>query len=269
MIAMNNIILHSFRINSPLDTSQTSSPPPSSFHRRHLEENNYFSVPPSSHYLARSYELLNENYEHDKHTTSANFKRTNSVIVRNKPEEYKHYPPPPTCRQLPSPPPSAPPPPPRSPRPADSQTEWYNNIQMLRERIAYQLHHQKLHPGSHFGPAPDYPYVSYQSLLNNYLPIKTEKEDLTTYHTPTIFNPFFSKSSKDETLAHPYTRPIMTRPPSRDLYKNVSSSESMYESSKCGLNSAYYFDPHSRNKRGRPRKHAPKVPLPPLYVFIR
>merc|ERR1719346_292279 len=61
----------------------------------------------------------------------------------------------------------------------------------------------------------------------------------------------------------------MTRPPSRDLYKNVSSSESMYESSKCGLNSAYYFDPHSRNKRGRPRKHAPKVPLPPLYVFIR
>ena len=24
-----------------------------------------------------------------------------------------------------------------------------------------------------------------------------------------------------------------------------------------------------RGKRGRPRKHAPKIPLPPLYVFIR
>ena len=26
---------------------------------------------------------------------------------------------------------------------------------------------------------------------------------------------------------------------------------------------------HSKGKRGRPRKHAPKIPLPPLYVFIR
>ena len=25
----------------------------------------------------------------------------------------------------------------------------------------------------------------------------------------------------------------------------------------------------TRGKRGRPRKHAPKIPLPPLYVFIR
>ena len=25
----------------------------------------------------------------------------------------------------------------------------------------------------------------------------------------------------------------------------------------------------SKGKRGRPRKHAPKIPLPPLYVFIR
>ena len=24
-----------------------------------------------------------------------------------------------------------------------------------------------------------------------------------------------------------------------------------------------------KGKRGRPRKHAPKIPLPPLYVFIR
>ena len=26
---------------------------------------------------------------------------------------------------------------------------------------------------------------------------------------------------------------------------------------------------HAKGKRGRPRKHAPKIPLPPLYVFIR
>jgi hypothetical protein len=25
----------------------------------------------------------------------------------------------------------------------------------------------------------------------------------------------------------------------------------------------------AKGKRGRPRKHAPKIPLPPLYVFIR
>jgi Ets-domain len=28
-------------------------------------------------------------------------------------------------------------------------------------------------------------------------------------------------------------------------------------------------DPTGNGKRGRPRKHAPKVPLPPIYVFIR
>ena len=31
----------------------------------------------------------------------------------------------------------------------------------------------------------------------------------------------------------------------------------------------YFGDQASPAKRGRPRKHAPKVPLPPLYVFIR
>ena len=32
-----------------------------------------------------------------------------------------------------------------------------------------------------------------------------------------------------------------------------------------------YYDCGSRvkGKRGRPRKHAPKIPLPPLYIFIR
>ena len=27
--------------------------------------------------------------------------------------------------------------------------------------------------------------------------------------------------------------------------------------------------PQKKSRRGRPRKHAPKIPLPPLYVFIR
>ncbi len=27
--------------------------------------------------------------------------------------------------------------------------------------------------------------------------------------------------------------------------------------------------PEKKTRRGRPRKHAPKIPLPPLYVFIR
>ena len=27
--------------------------------------------------------------------------------------------------------------------------------------------------------------------------------------------------------------------------------------------------PQKKTRRGRPRKHAPKIPLPPLYVFIR
>merc|ERR550517_2225240 len=61
----------------------------------------------------------------------------------------------------------------------------------------------------------------------------------------------------------------MTRSPCRDLYHTGPSSDPMYDITKCEHNSNYYFDLHSRNKRGRPRKHAPKVPLPPLYVFIR
>ena len=50
-----------------------------------------------------------------------------------------------------------------------------------------------------------------------------------------------------------------------------STISSSNRSSPCGQrsSSSMQTELHGKGKRGRPRKHAIKIPLPPLYVFIR
>ena len=54
-------------------------------------------------------------------------------------------------------------------------------------------------------------------------------------------------------------------PPDRSTSPASPSSTSMPTSST----QPEVLVPATKGKRGRPRKHAPKLPLPPLYVFIR
>ena len=51
--------------------------------------------------------------------------------------------------------------------------------------------------------------------------------------------------------------------PSSSLSPNPSSTNHQRSESPS------LFNGPGKGKRGRPRKHAPKLPLPPLYVFIR
>ena len=54
---------------------------------------------------------------------------------------------------------------------------------------------------------------------------------------------------------------------SRYHYITSSSAIQDKDTSSAGYNNK--IEEHwSKGKQGRPRKHAPKVPLPPLYVFI-
>ena len=45
--------------------------------------------------------------------------------------------------------------------------------------------------------------------------------------------------------------------------------ESYEDNLPTSSTSTFCPQPEKKTRRGRPRKHAPKIPLPPLYVFIR
>lgn len=64
----------------------------------------------------------------------------------------------------------------------------------------------------------------------------------------------------------PSTSPPPLEPLSPESYADFHN----YRSGSCGhLPSSTQGDHGGKGKRGRPRKHAVKIPLPPLYVFIR
>ena len=76
---------------------------------------------------------------------------------------------------------------------------------------------------------------------------------------------FFEPSSKDFKTdkdhhffpKNEYVKDHVSRSLPQDLDQEMEEEDEAPESG------------HAKGKRGRPRKHAPKVPLPPLYVFIR
>ena len=136
------------------------------------------------------------------------------------------------------------------------------------------------------------PYVSYSPFIPNYLPpIKSEPEEPPESIVRTSKTSSRKSSILEEQDArmssmflHPPTKASWFgfRPPSPER-KPVSShhghvSSHVYPQSQTrdyldtcfyGTGEGFFSDQASRAKRGRPRKHAPKVPLPPLYVFIR
>ena len=159
---------------------------------------------------------------------------------------------------------------PRSSSPPDSSPrcrpdqEWINSIQQLRERIqqAHQQHHQ----------------YSYQHLISGYLHhpnIKTEPED--SRHRRNSSDSRFSlppppqSYHSSKTNQNVYSSPLLREsfPGSNSLFGWSPDYNYLAPRTDLKDHNEEYFDPHNRNKRGRPRKHAVKIPLPPLYVFIR
>lgn len=159
---------------------------------------------------------------------------------------------------------------------------WFDNIQRLRAKIASQLQERKLQADQPLGEHQwrQSPYVSYNPLIPNDLPIKSEPEELSTLPgvpgsrcrssllLPTPVTPMF--------LAPPTKASWIDLGPGRKADPGVGGGSHVYTCEARDYletspyeGEGYFGDQASPAKRGRPRKHAPKVPLPPLYVFIR
>ena len=134
------------------------------------------------------------------------------------------------------------------------------------------------------------PYVSYSPLIPTYLPpIKAEPgEPVDIIRKPTSKSSFLEDHDTrvSSMFLHPPTKASWFgyRPPSPaserkpvsshghvlgHVYPPPSQTRDYLDTCFYGAGEGFFSDQASRAKRGRPRKHAPKVPLPPLYVFIR
>ena len=168
---------------------------------------------------------------------------------------------------------------------ASDHQDWLDNLARLRERIASQIQEQKLasEHGQSIGEPRHPPYVSYSSPLlprHHLSPIKAEPEEPEEVKMPS------SKSSNhhdrvSSMFLHPPTKaswfgfkppsPSADRKPlvlNSHVYPPAPTREYL-DTCFYSAGESFFSDQASRAKRGRPRKHAPKVPLPPLYVFIR
>lgn len=182
------------------------------------------------------------------------------------------------------------------PEQMEADQHWLNNIQRLRTGFAYQMleaQRQKLQENQGQSPmrlAQAYPgklpYVPYQILNKNvsklpYLP--KEEPDLNDNVNHHVFNgmdkflPHGSRTSNDTLALVNHMNSFLRRsdpgrPSSYTSYNHnqVTSSSAIQDkdTSSTGYDNKLE-ELGSKGKRGRPRKHAPKVPLPPLYVFIR
>ena len=64
---------------------------------------------------------------------------------------------------------------------------------------------------------------------------------------------------RDSYMAYHYHLPSQAQPGPQAAEDNIPTSST----------SKLEDEVKRKSRRGRPRKHAPKIPLPPLYVFIR
>ena len=142
--------------------------------------------------------------------------------------------------------------------------EQLSNIQLLRDRLSYQyqLGNQYNSPYRHHGP-PLLPHQRSPSMEHPV--IKTEPDPY-----PPLPTPYQDKISQLLTPLGrhgftPYDHPMSRLP---DYYRGVNENATPSPDHHIST-SDYYYEPIHRNKRGRPRKHAPKMSLPPLFVFIR
>ena len=177
---------------------------------------------------------------------------------------------------------------------ASDHQDWLDNLARLRERIASQIEEQKL-ASEHGQSIGEYqprhpPYVSYSSPLipsHHLSAIKAEPEEPEEVKMPSSKSSIILEDHDrvSSMFLHPPTKASWFgfRPPSpsadrKPLVLNSHVSSHVYPPAPTrdyldtcfySAGESFFSDQASRAKRGRPRKHAPTVPLPPLYVFIR
>lgn len=147
---------------------------------------------------------------------------------------------------------------PGPPPPPAFNRQWLNHLQQLRAGFAYKMIEAQRHQLGRGGAPPMYrppqlplPFRGPPSLpVGPALQGPRYTPDLSSRPALPIPRSYAVPSS---TVTSDQTSPSRQSPPPQ-LPPDTSSQPP---------------EPHTKGKRGRPRKHAPKLPLPPLYVFIR
>ena len=183
------------------------------------------------------------------------------------------------------------------PEQMEADRHWLNNIQRLRTGFAYQMleaQRQQLQ-GSHYHdamrlgqPNPEkLPYAPYQ-ILNKSVPklqyISKEEASPNKNINPHVLSSMDKflppgTRSPSETIALVNQMNSFLRRSEHPSYTSHNHLHSRVSSNSFPDQETYskgydntldnMAESGSKGKRGRPRKHAPKIPLPPLYVFIR
>jgi len=183
------------------------------------------------------------------------------------------------------------------PEQMEADRHWLNNIQRLRTGFAYQMleaQRQQMQ-GSHYHdsmrlgqPNPEkLPYAPYQ-ILNKSVPklqyISKEEASPNENINPHVlssmdkFLPPGTRSPSETIALVNQMNSFLRRSehPSYTSHNHLHSRVSSHsfpdqETYSKGYDNSLdnLAESGSKGKRGRPRKHAPKIPLPPLYVFIR
>ena len=153
------------------------------------------------------------------------------------------------------------------PGPPFDERQWLSHLQQLRAGFAYRMmeaHHgqQRPQPGS-WPPPPLTPQHRFHGAggLPQGHPLQV----------PRFPGAGPLHQSRPSGSLHPSStvtslqQQQQASPPDRSMSPASPSSTNMPTSS----GQPDVLVPSTKGKRGRPRKHAPKLPLPPLYVFIR
>ena len=150
---------------------------------------------------------------------------------------------------------------PRPEPPIDRQ--WLSHLQQLRAGFAYRMMEaQQRPPASWPPPPPPFPpqhlfHRAAAAGLPHQHPRPLERfPGGGEHHQPRPSSSSQPSSTITSQQDSPPTRPGSPASPSTSLPTSSSNQGDMMPAATKG-------------KRGRPRKHAPKLPLPPLYVFIR
>ena len=147
------------------------------------------------------------------------------------------------------------------PGPPFDERQWLSHLQQLRAGFAFRMmeaHHGQRPPGS-WPPSLPPPHRFHGAGLPQRHPLQLPRFPGGPMHQSRpsgSLQPSSTVTSLQQQQASPPDRSTSPASPSST---NMPTSSTQPE----------VLVPATKGKRGRPRKHAPKLPLPPLYVFIR
>ena len=159
---------------------------------------------------------------------------------------------------------------------------WMKKLQNLRAGFAYKMmeaHRNQVFSPPHLHPGNYNPNSRFTSHLSRNFSNEIPLSENFPMHVREQVNKTANKipydhNSKTESAQHVVPKPEQIFKRSSTITSNSAIKESAKllpcdEFSKNQNTESSTSSTQGKGKRGRPRKHAPKLPLPPLYVFIR